>query len=152
MKFVKYIIAPSMVALLFASCANEAQGPSQAELDTQVEAKVKAATDQLKADCDGRMLQAAQMQADSLLAKMVTPKPAPAPKPSPAPAPKNDTKIKTPTTKPEVKTNPKDDRFSNGGGKKVTTEDTKAKNDRFENGGKKEVTPADTKRKDERFK
>ncbi|HNF70912.1 MAG TPA: hypothetical protein PLP34_00765 [Chitinophagaceae bacterium] len=61
----KYILA-TLAALSLAACATEPKGPSQTELDAQVEAKVKAATDQLKADCDARIMQAAQLQADSL--------------------------------------------------------------------------------------
>jgi len=68
MKTIKYIITPALAAFIFTACNNEVKGPSQAEIDTQVEAKVKAATDQLKADCDSRIMQAAQMKADSILA------------------------------------------------------------------------------------
>jgi hypothetical protein len=68
MKIVQYIMLPVLTGLLFVACNTEPKGPSQAELDTQVEAKVKLATDQLKADCDNRIKQAAQAQADSLLA------------------------------------------------------------------------------------
>ena len=68
MKIVQYIMLPVLTGLLFVACNTEPKGPSQAELDTQVEAKVKLATDQLKADCDSRINQAAQAQADSLLA------------------------------------------------------------------------------------
>lgn len=83
-----------------ASCSSEPQGPSQAELDAQVEAKVKAATEQLKAECDSRIMAAAQMRKDSILVKQGMQKPAPAAKepvkqappkqttaPAPAPAP-----------------------------------------------------------------
>jgi hypothetical protein len=154
MKNLKYIIVPALAAFMFTACNNEVKGPTQAEIDTQVEVKVKAATDQLKADCDSRILQAAQLKADSMMAKTVsqqaetTTAPVAAPKPV-APTPKPTTK---PTTKPEVKTNPKADRFNNNGGKNVTKEDTKEKADRFENEGKKEVTAEDTKKKADRFK
>ena len=82
MKTLKYIMVPALTGLMFVACNNEPKGPTQAELDTQVEAKVKSATDQLKADCDNRIHQAAQREADSILAKaaMATPaKPAAAP-------------------------------------------------------------------------
>jgi hypothetical protein len=149
MKTIKYLLIPALTGLLFTACNTEVKGPSQAELDTQVEAKLKSAVDQLKSDCDSRILQAAQTQADSMLAKAAKKAPAnkvsaPAPvvkkteKPKPAPAP--------------VKTNPKADRFNNNGGKTVTKEDTKQKEARFENEGKKEVTPEDTKKKADRFK
>ncbi len=148
MKTLKYIMVPVLTGLLFVACNNEPKGPTQAELDTQVEAKVKAATDQLKADCDTRIMQAAQLQADSLLAAV---------KPVAQPTTPVKTRTTTKTTvtatpAPPVKTNPKADRFNNNGGKTVTPEDTKAKADRFENGGKKEVTPEDTKKKADRFK
>lgn len=148
MKSFKYIVIPALTGILFAACNTEPKGPSQAELDTQVEAKVKAATDQLKADCDSRIMQAAQLQADSLLAKA---KPTSKPKAT-TPAPST-TKPSTPKAPPTpVKTNPKADRFNNNGGKTVSKEDTKSKADRFENDGKKEVTPEDTKKKADRFK
>jgi len=154
MKIVQYIMLPVLTGLLFAACNTEPKGPSQAELDTQVEAKVKLATDQLKADCDNRIKQAAQAQADSLLAaakptaKPVTKPITPAQPIKAAPA----TPKVTETPAPPVKSNPKTDRFNNNGGKTVTPEDSKSKTDRFENGGKKEVTPEDTKKKADRFK
>lgn len=151
MKNLKYIIVPALAAFMFTACNNEVKGPTQAEIDTQVELKVKAATDQLKADCDNRIMQAAQLKADSILAKTASQQvEASAPvAPAPKPAPKPTTKL---TPKPEVKTNPKADRFNNNGGKNVTKEDTKEKADRFENEGKKEVTAEDTKKKSDRFK
>lgn len=88
MKNLKYIIAPAIAIAMFASCNSEVAAPSQAELDTQVEAKVKAATDQLKAECDSRIMSAAQMSKDSLLVALGNKKPAiaaPAPKPASAP-------------------------------------------------------------------
>lgn len=149
MKTIKYLLIPALTGLLFAACNTEPKGPSQAELDTQVEAKVKAAADQLKADCDSRIMQAAQAQADSVLAKAS--KAAPASKPS-APAAKKTEKPKPAPAPAPVKTNPKEDRFKNNGGKTVTKEDTKQKEARFENEGKKEVTAEDTKKKADRFK
>jgi len=154
MKIVQYIMLPVLTGLLFVACNTEPKGPSQAELDTQVEVKVKLATDQLKADCDSRINQAAQAQADSLLAaakptaKPVTKPITPAQPIKAAPA----TPKVTETPAPPVKSNPKTDRFNNNGGKTVTPEDSKSKTDRFENGGKKEVTPEDTKKKADRFK
>ena len=154
MKIVQYIMLPVLTGLLFVACNTEPKGPSQAELDTQVEAKVKLATDQLKADCDNRINQAAQAQADSLLAaakptaKPVTKPITPAQPIKAAPA----TPKVTETPAPPVKSNPKSDRFNNNGGKTVTPEDSKSKSDRFENGGKKEVTAEDTKKKADRFK
>ena len=100
MKHIKYILIPALTGFFFTACNTEPVGPSQAELDTQVETKVKAATDQLKAECDTRLMQAAQMQADSLLAKAAKKAPIAAPKPAPAPAP---AKVKTPAPpKPKV--------------------------------------------------
>lgn len=103
MKHIKYILIPALTGLFFTACNTEPVGPSQAELDAQVETKVKAATDQLKAECDTRLLQAAQMQADSLLAKAAKKAPVAAPKPAPAPVkPKTPAPVKpkTPPTPP----------------------------------------------------
>ena len=110
MKSIKYIIVPALAAFMFTACNNEVKGPSQADLDAQVEAKVKSATDQLKSECDARIQQTAQMQADSIVAKAagkkVTPAPAPKPAPAPAahttPAPKHTTPK---TTKPVAPSN-----------------------------------------------
>lgn len=68
MKNVKYLLIPALTGLFFTACNTEPKGPTQAELDTQVEAKVKAAADKLKADCDASIMQAAQAQADSMMA------------------------------------------------------------------------------------
>ena len=112
MKSLKYILVPALTGLLFVACKTEPTGPSQADLDTQVEAKVKSATDQLKADCDMRMMQAAQMKADSVLAKVkpATAKPATTPVASPAPVkekPKPAAKPKpAPPTKPSNTSRP----------------------------------------------
>jgi hypothetical protein len=91
MKKLSFLIIPA-TAMFFVACNTEAPAPSQADIDAQVEAKVKAATDQLKAECDSRIMAAAQLKKDSILVKMGS-KPAPAPAPKPAPAP----------TKPPVK-------------------------------------------------
>lgn len=104
MKRLQYIIVPALAGLFFTACNNEPKGPSQAELDTQVEAKVKATQDQLKADCDTRLMQAAQLKADSTLAKLANKKaPAPA-KVATTPAPT--TKTKTPPPPPKQTTPP----------------------------------------------
>lgn len=158
MKNLKYILIPALTGFLFTACSTEPVGPSAAELDTQVEAKVKSATDQLKAECDSRLMQAAQLKADSVLAKVknVAPKPAaPAPKApvTPKTPPKAPVKAPTPPAQPAPPKNPKADRFDTKGGKKtVTEENTKQKADRFDGGEKKTVTPEDTKRKEDRFK
>ena len=145
MKSIKYIIVPALAAFLFTACNNEVKGPSQAEIDTQVEAKVKAATDQLKADCDSRIMQAAQMKADSILANVASKKEVPtaAPKPAAAsPKTKPTTKPTTPSTKPQDvndrvggngKSNvsaPKDVNDRKGGNDKKNTEAPKNVNDR----------------------
>ena len=92
------MIVPALAAILFTACNTEPKGPTQAELDTQVDAKVQTATDQLKADCDMRIMQAAQMEADSILAKggttVVT---------KPATTKTRTTTTKTTTTTPPVK-------------------------------------------------
>jgi hypothetical protein len=100
----KYIIIPALAGIMFASCNNTPQGPTQAELDAKVEAKVKEETDKMKANCDAQIMQAAQLKKDSILVKMGKMK-------APAPAPKSTTTktttTKTTTTKTEpVKTEP----------------------------------------------
>ena len=95
MKTLKYLLVPALTGILFAACNTEPKGPTQAELDMQVDAKVQTATDQLKADCDMRIMQAAQLQADSILAKSTTT----AGKPT---APKTRTTTTTTTTKTTV--------------------------------------------------
>ena len=67
MKKIKYIIVPALMGIIMASCNSEPKGPTQAELDSQVEAKVKTATDQLKSDCDNRIMDAARANADSIM-------------------------------------------------------------------------------------
>jgi hypothetical protein len=145
MKSIKYIITPVLAAFLFTACNNEVKGPSQADIDTQVEAKVKAATDQLKADCDNQIMQAAQIKADSILANVASKKEVStvAPKPAAAsPTTKPTTKPKTPSTKPQDvndrvggngKSNvsvPKDVNDRKGGNDKKNTEAPKNVNDR----------------------
>jgi outer membrane biosynthesis protein TonB len=137
MKNLKYIIVPALAAFMFTACNNEVKGPTQAEIDTQVEVKVKAATDQLKADCDSRMMQTAQMKADSILAKKAsqqtenTPAPVAASKPvatTPKPKPKPTTKPTTNPTTPSTK--PKDVNDRVGGNGKTNTSAPKDVNDR----------------------
>lgn len=70
-KNLKYILIPALAGILFASCNTEPTGPSAAELDTQVEAKVKEASDKMKADCDMQIMNAASMKKDSILMQMV---------------------------------------------------------------------------------
>ncbi len=156
-KNLKYILIPALAGMMFAACNNTPQGPSQAELDAQVETKVKAATDKMHADCDAQIMQAAQMKKDSILIKMGKMK-APVANAGTKPATSKTTTTTTTTVKTEpvktepVKTNPKADRFNNNGGKTVNEADTKSKTDRMESGGKKEVTPEDTKKKADRFR
>ncbi len=98
MKNLKYFILSAFTGLFFASCNEAAQGPSQAEIDQQVEAKVKEATDKLKADCDAQIMNAAQLKKDSILLKLGN-KPAAVPsKPTTAPS-----KPATAPTKPTAK-------------------------------------------------
>ncbi|MEZ5046177.1 MAG: hypothetical protein R2831_04225 [Chitinophagaceae bacterium] len=86
MKKLIYISSFALVGLYFTACKTEPVGPSQAELDAQVEAKVQSVKDQLKADCDARLLQAAQAKADSIAAKTAR-KAAPAPVAAPKAVP-----------------------------------------------------------------
>ncbi len=104
MKNLKYILVPALTGLLFVACNTEPKGPTQAELDTQVEAKVNAATEQLNADCNTRIMQAAQMQADSIIAKTSAKKAAP--KPVAAPAPPKPKTVKTPPPPPPAPPKP----------------------------------------------
>ena len=100
----KYIIIPALAGIMFASCNNTPQGPTQAEMDAKVEAKVKEETDKMKANCDAQIMQAAQLKKDSILVKMGKMK---APAPAPKPTTTKTTTTKTTTTKIEpVKTEP----------------------------------------------
>ncbi|MBK7587020.1 MAG: hypothetical protein IPI22_01170 [Bacteroidetes bacterium] len=100
----KYIIIPALAGIMFASCNNTPQGPTQAELDAKVEAKVKEETDKMKANCDAQIMQAAQLKKDSILVKMGKMK---APAPTPKSTTTKTTTTKTTTTKTEpVKTEP----------------------------------------------
>jgi hypothetical protein len=143
MKNLKYIIVPALAAFMFTACKNEVKGPTQAEIDTQVELKVKAATDQLKADCDSRIMQAAQLKADSILAKTASQqvevsvpvaKPV-APKPiTNTTTPKVTTSVKKTETvgngKPKMGTNSSTSSKEVGDGKpKMGNEDAKGKTD-----------------------
>lgn len=69
-KNLKYILIPAFAGMMFASCNTTPQGPTDAELDAQVEVKVKEATDKMRADCDAQIMQVAQMKKDSILIKM----------------------------------------------------------------------------------
>ena len=143
MKNLKYIIVPALAAFMFTACNNEVKGPTQAEIDTQVELKVKAATDQLKADCDSRIMQAAQLKADSILAKTASQQveaSAPVAKPvAPKPVtntttPKVTTSVKKTETvgngKPKMGTNSSTSSKEVGDGKpKMGNEDAKGKTD-----------------------
>ncbi len=70
MKYTKSLLVIAAAASVFAvSCQQQGPaGPSEAQIDSLVNAKVQATTDQLKADCDAKIMQAAQMRADSILA------------------------------------------------------------------------------------
>jgi hypothetical protein len=133
MKNLKYIIVPALSAFMFTACNNEVKGPTQAEIDTQVEVKVKAATDQLKADCDSRIMEAAQLKADSMMAKTVTKKvepSAPVAKPA-APAPKPTTpKVTTPKVTTPVKS-----QTIESGGMRGQSDQTKSKDKNSVEGG-----------------
>lgn len=101
MKNLKYLYIPVMAGLILASCNEAAQGPSQADIDQQVEAKVKEATDKLKSDCDAQIMNAAQLKKDSVLVKMGKAKPAETPKPATKP-----TATQKPVTPPPTKQAP----------------------------------------------
>ena len=131
MKNIKYIIVPALAALMFTACNNEVKGPSQAELDTQVEAKVKAATDQLKADCDSRMMSAAQMKADSMIAKTAGNK-VTAPVATPKPVAPSSKPITKPTTKP---TTPVKGKTIESGGMRGQSDQSKLKDKKTIEGG-----------------
>ncbi len=129
MKKIKYIIVPALMGIIMASCNSEPKGPTPAELDSQVEAKVKTATDQLKADCDNRIMDAARANADSIMALAnKAPKPVAAPAAPPkahAPAP---AKVVTPPP-PPVKVDPKKDKMN--GGNAAHEQNTQDKKDKM---------------------
>ena len=127
MKKIKYIIVPALMGIIMASCNSEPKGPTQAELDSQVEAKVKTVTEQLKADCDNRILDAARANADSIMALAnKAPKPAPsAPTKAHTPAP---AKVVTPPP-PPVKVDTKKDKMN--GGNAAHEQNTQDKKDKM---------------------
>jgi hypothetical protein len=84
MKKIIFAILPAVA--LFASCANDGGAPSQAELDAKVKARVDAAIDQAKTDCDARIIQSSQLRADSIIGARNAPKPQPAVVPVEKPA------------------------------------------------------------------
>ncbi|MBK8684924.1 MAG: hypothetical protein KBF25_10410 [Chitinophagaceae bacterium] len=100
MKKVQYILVPVLAGLMFTACNTEVKGPSQAELDTQVEAKVKSEAERLKAECDNNLMTAAKAKADSIMAKATNQKaPVAAPKPA-------QVKNNTPKNNPPKQTTP----------------------------------------------
>lgn len=68
MKSIKYILTPVLAGIIFASCNSEVKGPSQADLDAQVDAKVKSEVERLKTECDNNLMNAAKLKADSIMA------------------------------------------------------------------------------------
>ena len=68
MKSIKYILTPVLAGIILASCNSEVKGPSQSELDAQVDAKVKSEVERLKTECDNNLMNAAKMKADSIMA------------------------------------------------------------------------------------
>lgn len=121
MKKIQYIIVPALALMMFAACNTEVKGPSQAEIDAQVDAKVKSATEQLKAECDSRIMTAAQLKKDSILVKLGKQKPAPAAPAKTTPPKQNPPKQTTPKVEP-----PKVEPVKTGNQGKVT--DQKATN------------------------
>lgn len=105
MKNIKNYILPALAsAMFFTACNEQAAAPSQADIDAQVEAKIKSTTEQWKADCDKRIMDAAQLKKDSILVKMgkqAAPAPAAPQKPKTNTPPKNNTGgVKTPPPPP----------------------------------------------------
>ncbi len=134
MKNLKYILIPALTGIFFTACNTEPVGPSAAELDTQVEAKVKAATDQLKAECDSRLMQAAQLKADSLIAKAAGKKPiavAPAPKPKPS----TPATVPTKGTPKQVAPKSEPSKTVQGGGLRTQSDKAKAHDKKAVEGG-----------------
>ncbi|MBN8671716.1 MAG: hypothetical protein ACK4EY_03790 [Flavipsychrobacter sp.] len=111
------LLAGGMLA--FASCQNEAPagsaGPSEAQIDSMVNARVEAMRSELMAQNDSLINALAQWKADSMIAAMKGAKPAATPKPAPKPAPK-------PTTPPKPAPGAVNNRpgATNTGGTKVT--------------------------------
>jgi len=89
------LLAGGMLA--FASCQNEAPagnaGPSEAQIDSMVNARVEAIRSELMLQNDSLINALAQWKADSMIAAMKGAKPA-ATKPAPKPAPKPTTPAK----------------------------------------------------------
>jgi len=136
------LLAGGMLAL--ASCQNEAPavsaGPSEAQIDSMVNARVEAMRSELMAQNDSLINALAQWKADSMIAAMKGAKPAAAaPKPAPKPVP-------TTTPKPTTPTNPKDGRF-NGNGNTNNNKDA-----RFNEDAAKKQQQQNADKKAERFK
>jgi len=128
MKKIKYIIVPALMGIIMASCNSEPKGPTQAELDSQVEAKVKTVTEQLKADCDNRILDAARANADSI---MNIAKP-----PVKTTASASTTKTKTTaTTATTTKTTTSSSTTVQGGGLRTQSDNAKANDKKAVEGG-----------------
>ncbi len=91
------LLAGGMLAL--ASCQNEAPavsaGPSEAQIDSMVNARVEAMRSELMAQNDSLINALAQWKADSMIAAMKGSKPAAAPKPVAKPKPAETPKPKT---------------------------------------------------------
>lgn len=152
----------------FASCGGGADTVAQdADINAKVEAKVATTKEQLKADCDARVVLAGQLRADSISASKTrtvappvvaaapvvaapvaarqaapTPKPAPAPKAKPAPNPVVKT-IPQPQMKPKTEAEKVKDRFKAN----TPKEEAQKVKDRF----KAPDVKAETKKVEDRF-
>ncbi|OSZ79322.1 hypothetical protein CAP35_14005 [Chitinophagaceae bacterium IBVUCB1] len=144
------LLAGGMLAL--ASCQNEAAapaaGPSEAQIDSMVNARVEEARMELMASNDSLINALAQWKADSMIAAMKGSKPA-APKPvvkkTVAPSGKS-TAGNTGTATTTTSTNSKDDRFNGG------NTSGKNKEARFSEDAAKQEQQKAADKKGERFK
>jgi hypothetical protein len=110
------LLAGGMLA--FASCQNEpaASGPSEAQIDSMVNARVEAIRSELMIQNDSLINALAQWKADSMIAAMKGgSKPSASAKPAPKPAPKPTTKPATVGNgKPSMSGDKKDGTVGNG--------------------------------------
>ena len=132
MKKVAYILIPALTGLFFTACQNEPKGPNQAEIDAQVAAKVESRIQELKTECDSRIMETAKMNADSIMAAAkggAKDKPKATP---PASTPKTTTKtIKTPPPPPVKETK----KTVEGGGLRSQSDQSKLKDKNSVQGG-----------------
>lgn len=132
----KQILLLAGSAILLASCGSEekkSEGPTQAQIDSTVNAQVAERAAAEKAKNDSIVAAAAQVTADSIAKAQEEEAAAKSKKTTTKTKTKTTTKTetKTPPPPPPPPANPKENRFKEEGEKKVDPANTKRKEDRF---------------------